>query len=116
MCVNIIKSDEILSYKPELSFEEQIRDSQEVVIDCNIDCPKVAKFLDEVENICRNGKTLPITLYTTDITRLNLFSKTKRLNNELLLNDIVGQLALIHKNTDVKLKELSDICLKGSCG
>ncbi len=115
MCVEIIKLEEQQSYKPELPFVDQIMDSKEILIDCNPDCPKVAKFLDEVEKICRNGQTLPIHIKLADNSNINLFKKTKQLNNDLLINDIIGQTVLIHKNADNKLKELSELCLKGQC-
>jgi hypothetical protein len=116
MCVEIIKSEDQQSYKPELPFDAQISGSQEVLIDCNPDCPKVAKFLDEVEKICKNGQTLPIHIKLANNSDLNLFKKTKQLNNDLLINDIIGQTVLIHKHADIKLKELSELCLKGKCG
>ena len=116
MCVEIIKSECTCSYKPWLPFEEQIKDSKEVFIDCEPTCPKVVKFLDEVEKICRNGQSLPLNIKLSDNLNLKLYSKTKKLNKELLLNDIIGQVALIHKNADDKLKELSELCTKGSCG
>lgn len=116
MCVEIFKSENKQSYKPELPFEDQIYGCQEVLIDCEPNCPKVAKFLDEVEKICRNGQTLPINIKLADNTNFKLFSKTTQLNKELLLNDIITHAVLIHKNADAKLKELSEICTKGNCG
>lgn len=115
MCVEIFKLDVKQSYKPELPFQEQFIGSDEVLIDCDPDCPKVSKFLDEVEKICRNGQSLPIKIKLADNLSFKLFSKTKKLNRELLVNDIIGQAVLLHKNTDVKLKELSEMCLKGEC-
>ena len=115
MCVEIIKAENQESYKPELSFEEQIQGSKEVLIDCEPNCPKVAKFLDEVEKLCRNGQSLPITIKLADNSNIKLFSKTKKLNKELLTNDIIKQAVLLHKNADAKLKELSEMCVKGSC-
>jgi hypothetical protein len=115
MCVEIFKFDSKQSYKPELPFEEQVLDSQEILIDCEPNCPKVVKFLNEVERVCKLGQSLPINIKLANNSNLNLFSKTKKLNEELLLNDIIGQAVLIHKNTDDKLKELSEMCLKGSC-
>lgn len=117
MCVEIFKSEEQHSYKPELPLQEQICGCDEVIIDCtNPKCIKVNKFLDEVEKICKNGQSLPIQLKLADNSNLKLYSKTKKLNKELLLNDIVRQAVLIHKNTDDKLKELFDMCSKGNCG
>lgn len=116
MCVEIFKPESKQPYKPEFPLEDQIRGCKEVLIDCEPNCPKVAKFLDEVEKICKNGQSLPINIKLADNTSFKLFSKTKKLNRELILNDIVGQMALIHKNADTKLKELSEMCLKGSCG
>jgi hypothetical protein len=116
MCVEIIKSEVQQSYKPELPFEEQICGCQEVLIDCEPNCPKVVKFLDEVEKVCKNGQTLPIEIKLANNSNLKLFKKTKELNKDLLLNDIMGQIVLVHKNTDDKLKELSEMCLKDKCG
>lgn len=116
MCVEIFKSEGKSHYQPELSFEEQLKDSKEVLIDCSPNCPRVERFLNEVEKICKNGQSLPITIRLADNSNFKLFSKTKELNRDLFLNDIIGQAALIHKNADTKLKELSEICSKGSCG
>jgi hypothetical protein len=113
MCVEILKSEEKQSYKPELPFEDQVRGSKEVLIDCEPSCPKVAKFLDEIVKICKNGQSLPITIRLADNTNIKLFSKIKKLNKELLFNDIVGKLVLLHKNMDTKLQEISEMCLNG---
>ena len=115
MCVEIFKSDTKQSYKPELPFEEQFIGSKEVLIDCESNCPKVARFLDEIEKICKNGQSLSLQIKLTDNTNFKLYSKTKQLNKDLLLNDIIGHAVLLHKNADDKLKELSEMCLKGSC-
>lgn len=115
MCVEIFGSENKHSYKPELPLSEQICGCQEVLIDCGPNCPKVVKFLDEVEKVYKNGQSLPMQIKLSDNSSLKLFSKIKKLNKELLLNDIIGQAVLIHKNADAKLKELSEMCLKGSC-
>lgn len=116
MCVEIIKPENQQSYRPELPFDIQICGCQEVLIDCGTNCHKVSSFLDEVEKICKSGQSLPITIRLADNTDLKLFKKTKQLNHDLLLNDIVSKAVLIHKNADDKLKELYDMCTKGSCG
>ncbi len=116
MCVEIFKFDAKQSYNAELPFEDQIKDSKEVLIDCSPDCPKVAKFLGEVEKVCKNGQSLPIKIKLADNTNFKLFNKTKKLNTDLLINDIISHAVLLHKDTDAKLKELSEICMKGSCG
>lgn len=116
MCVEIFKPESKQSYKPELPFEEQFDGCQEVLIDCEPNCPKVAKFLDEIDKICKRGRSLPLNIKLANNTSFVLFKKTKQLSHDLLINDIIGQMALIHKNADTKLKELSEMCLKGSCG
>ena len=115
MCVEIIKSEDKQSYRPELPFEQQFVGSEEVLIDCTPECPKVIKFLDEVEKVCKNGQSLPIQIKLANNSNLKLFGKTKKLNEDLLLNDIIRQAVLIHENADSKLRELSEICLKGEC-
>lgn len=115
MCVEILKQENKQSYNPELPFDEQINGSKEVLIDCNPECPKVTKFFKEIEKICKNGQSLPIKIKLADNTAFKLFNKTKKLNKELLINDIIGHAVLLHKDLDTKLKELSELCLKGKC-
>jgi hypothetical protein len=114
MCVEIIKPEHNVSFKPELPLEEQISGSKEVIIDCEPDCPKVIKFLDEVEKACKYGKTLGIKLKMVG-NNLNLFSKTAKLNKELATNDIISKMALIYDRADKGLAEISNMCKKGNC-
>ena len=113
MCVEIFKLDNKQSYKPELPFEEQVVGSKEVLIDCEPNCPKVTHFLDEVEKICKNGQYLPFNIKLADNSNFKLFKKVKKLNKEITTSDIISKMVLFHKNADDKLKELSDMCLKG---
>jgi hypothetical protein len=45
-----------------------------------------------------------------------LWKKNKKLAKDLVLDDIIGRIAVLHKETDDKLKELVEICEKGDCG
>ena len=114
MCVEIIGPESKISFKPELPLEEQIVGSKEVLIDCTPDCPKVVKFLSEVEKACKCGKTLNIKLKMLG-NNLNLFNKTRKLNKEIMNNDIVSKIALLYDRTDRGLEELSNMCRKGKC-
>ena len=115
MCVEIIGPETKFSFKPELPFEEQICGCSEAIIDCaEPNCPKVAKFLDEVEKACKHGKTLNFKLKMFG-NNLNLFNKTRKLNKEIVNNDIVKQIALLYDKADRSLQELSSMCKKGKC-
>ena len=46
---------------------------------------------------------------------LNLFNKTRKLNKEIMNNDIVSKIALLYDRTDRGLEELSNMCRKGKC-
>lgn len=113
MCVDIIKENEILAYDINSSFEEQIKNSKEAVIDCNKEnCPKVFSFLNKMEKFCKDGFSLPIELKVVDNTNIKLFKKIKGLRKSLLLNDIIGQLALTHKKADNELEDILKMCNK----
>lgn len=108
MCVEIVKPEETISYKLELPLEEQICNCSEVLIDCDSNCDKVHKFLDEVEKACQCGKNLAFTIKLENSSDLQLFRKTKRLNKEIAINDIISKVSLLYKKADDKLKEISD--------
>jgi phosphatidylinositol kinase/protein kinase (PI-3 family) len=92
-------------------FEDQIKDCKEVVIDC--DCEKVHKFLDEVENCCSKGKILNFNIKMVNTTNLGVYRKTKQVNKELKINDIINGLVQFHQKADKELEEISNICKKG---
>jgi MoaA/NifB/PqqE/SkfB family radical SAM enzyme len=45
-----------------------------------------------------------------------LYKKNKKLARDLVINDIVGRIVTLHKETDDKLKELEDLCEESDCG
>jgi hypothetical protein len=45
-----------------------------------------------------------------------LWKKNKKLAKDLVLDDIIGRIAVLHKETDDKLKELVEICEESDCG
>ena len=114
MCVKIVKSEEKIPYNVSLPLLDQIKGSKEILIDCEPDCPKVIKLMDELETYCKNGSYLPIKLKMVNSNNLKLFKKTKEINKEFELNDIISLMVQFHKKADDKLKELSQICTKGN--
>jgi hypothetical protein len=108
MCVEIIKPEETVSYRLDLPFQEQVCDSKEVLIDCDTNCEKVQGFLDEVQKACQCGQNIGFKIKLTNLNDLQLFKKTKKLNNDLLVNDIIRHIVDVYNKTDNKLRELSD--------
>jgi hypothetical protein len=50
------------------------------------------------------------------VVNAKLWKKNKKLARDLVVDDIIGRIAVLHKETDDKLKELVEICEKGDCG
>jgi len=112
MCVELVKSETQVSFKPELPLEEQICGCQEAIIDCEPDCPKVLKFLAEVEKACQYGKSLGIKLSLVDTHNFGLFKKVKDLNQAIATSDIIHQIVLFHDKADRRLEEIANMCRK----
>ena len=115
MCVKIVKSKQKVPYNVDLPLDEQLKGSEEILIDCEPDCPKMIKLMDEIENHCKFGQMLPIKLKMVNNNNLQLFKKTRQLNKEIQLNDIIKNMVQLHKAADDGLQELVEICNKGKC-
>lgn len=116
MCVEIIQPQGSVAYNTEQPFKEQVMGSKEVLIDCESTCPRVVKFLDEIEKICKDGTPFPINLKIKHNGNLHLFKKNKQINNDLGVNDIIKGLVQFHKKADDGLREIAEMCSRGKCG
>jgi hypothetical protein len=45
-----------------------------------------------------------------------LWKKNKKLARDLVINDIISKIVILHKDADDKLKELSELCEESDCG
>jgi len=114
MCITIVKTKNEIPYDITRPIEEQIRGSKQVVINYEPNDPSIEHFLNEVERICQNGIACSLNIkviHNNYINGARTSKKSKQLEMELRLNDIVKIMSTSFYNNDKKLEELANLCL-----
>ena len=115
MCIKIFNSTNEVEYDMEKPLEDQVSDSNKIVIDYSPEDPSIDKFVGEVERICKSGVScnLNIEVLTNNILKgAKIKRQTKALEFDLKLNDLIKLMALAQSHVDKKLEEMSELCLK----
>lgn len=115
MCIKIFSSANEVEYDMDKPLEDQVGESNKIVIDYSPEDPSIEKFVDEVERICKNGVTcnLNIEVMTNSILKGGKVKRqTKALEFDLKLNDLIKLMTMTQSHTDKKLEEMSELCLK----
>lgn len=111
MCIKINE----IEYDTSTPLEEQLGDSNQIVIDYHPEDSSIDKFVGEVERICKNGVScnLNIEVLTNNILRGAKVKKhTKALELDLKVNNLIKLMATAQSQADKKLEEMSEMCLK----
>jgi hypothetical protein len=115
MCIKIFNSANEVEYDMDKPLEDQVGQSNKIVIDYSLEDTSIEKFVDEVERICKNGVTcnLNIEVMTNSILKgAKVKRQTKALEFDLKLNDLIKLMTMTQFNADKKLEEMSELCLK----
>jgi hypothetical protein len=115
MCIKIFNSTNESEYDTDRPLEEQVGESDRIVIDYSPEDSSIEKFVGEVERICRNGVScnLNIEVLTNNILKgAKVKRQTRALEFDLKLNDLIKLMATVQSHTDKKLEEMSELCLK----
>lgn len=115
MCIRIIKPGKEIKYDSSRPLEEQLCDSQHVVINYEPRNSDIDRFSDELERLCRVGTSINVSV---DVNYDNYFKGAKakkrigRLLRDLDLNETVKALVTLQAGIDKKLEELANCCHK----
>jgi hypothetical protein len=115
MCIKIFNSTSETEYDSGKPLEEQVGDSNRIVIDYSPEDSSIDKFVGEVERICKNGVScnLNIEVLTNNILKgAKVKRQTRALEFDLKLNDLIKLMATAQSHVDKKLEEMSELCLK----
>lgn len=118
MCIKIVKTKGEIPYDVTKPIEEQVRGSKQVIINYEPNDPSIERFLNEVERVCQTGVSCNLNIKVVHNNYLNgakTAKKSKHLEMELRLNDIVKMMSTSFSNNDKKLEELASICLNRKC-
>lgn len=113
MCVRILGTNSNIKYDSSVPLEEQIKNSEKVVITYEPKDTDITKFIDEVERLCKQGISADIAIEVLHNNHLNgakAKKQMKRLMKDLELNKAVKLLVKMQSNMDNSLEELSNFC------
>jgi hypothetical protein len=115
MCIKIFNSASEAEYDMQRPLEDQVGDSDRIVIDYSPEDSSIEKFVGEVERICKNGIScnLNIEVITNSILKgAKIKRQAKALEFDLKLNDLIKLMTIAQSHADKKLEEMSELCLK----
>ena len=120
MCIKIIKSETSFEFDPNQPLECQLVDAKEVVVDFHPeDKEQIENFVDQVEQIVKNGIGWPVDIKVNPnntLKGLRLERLMKVMTQDLHLNAAIKNLVKMHCTADRKLSELSGLCLERTDG
>ena len=116
MCIVIKKSHEDLEFNPMEPLENQIRNSNQVVIDYDpIYRSTVSSFMEQLDRIVKNGVSCKINIKVNNNHYLDgkkLDRQLKKFSVDLDVNEVVKTLVNNHLETDRRLEEISEMCME----
>jgi hypothetical protein len=114
MCVKIIGTEEV-EFNPTESLEQQMMGAQEIIIDFDPLDEKIDYFVDKIEKMADTGIGCQANIVVNAnncINGMKLERKMEKIKQKLDVNEIIKGLCNFHAETDRKLCELSEMCLK----
>lgn len=111
MCIKIVNASREIPYDASKPLEEQIKGSEQIIVDYEPFDKSMDKFLSEVERFSKTGvdAKLSITVMHNDhIFGFKVKQKLKKANSDITLNEIIKLMVLSHCAADKKLEELAN--------
>jgi len=113
MCIRILGKDSDTKYDSSIPLEQQIKNSEKVVVNYEPKDTDINKFMDEVERLCKQGISTNISVevsHNNHLTGARTKKQMKRLMKDLNLNEAIKLLVTLQSTTDKTLEELSEFC------
>lgn len=110
MCIKIVNASREIPYDASKPLEEQIKGSEQIIVDYEPFDKSMDKFLSEVERFSRTG--IDAKLHITVMHNDNIFGfkvkqKLKKAKSDITLNEIIKLMVLSHCAADKKLEDLA---------
>jgi hypothetical protein len=114
MCVKIIHQTEEQEFNVSQPLELQIKDAKEILVNYDPYDTKIDHFISEIEKMIENGINCNLDIKFNPNNNLEGFRLERyleKLKSELNVNKFIKDLSLFHVNADLKLNEISRMCL-----
>lgn len=116
MCIRIIRSHEEVEFEPTEPLEYQVRGAKEVVISYDPKDNRIQSFMDQMDRIVKSGVGCQMNIRVNSNHTLNSYRFERQIaqaSYDLDLNKAIKILVNAHNETDKKLSEMQQLCLRG---
>ena len=116
MCIRIVRSHEEVEFEPSEPLEYQVRGAKEVVISYDPEDTRIQSFMDQMDRIVKSGVGCQMNIRVNSDHSLSAYRFERQLNEasyDLDLNKAIKILVSTHNETDKKLSEMQQLCLRG---
>lgn len=113
MCIKFLNANSSVKYDSSKSLEEQLKNSQKVVISYEPQDPDMDVFLQEMEKLAKNGVTCNVSFnlsHNNNIAGAKAKKQISRIKKDLNLNEAIKALVNIHSELDKRLESISVFC------
>ncbi len=115
MCIKIVRPEEQKEFNPSEPLERQVEGAKQILVSYDPVDPKIGSFLNEMERLCNSGISCNVEIKVNTNNYLNgirFERKIERIKRKLDVNEVVKAIVNNHLETDRKLNEISEMCLK----
>jgi hypothetical protein len=115
MCIKILNCNSEIKYDSSVPLENQLKNSEKVVINFDPKDPDMDVFLGEMERLVKTGISCNVSLdvkHNNYVGGAKAKKQIKRLRKDLDLNEAIKLLVTIQSELDKKLENISTICQK----
>lgn len=116
MCIKIVRSHEEVEFEPTEPLEYQVRGAKQVVINYDPSSEQIRSFIEQMERIVKTGVGCQMNIKVNSNNSLSGYRFERQMSEaskNLDLNEAVRSLVNTYSETDKKLHEMQQICLKG---
>ena len=116
MCIKIVRSHDQFEFDPSEPLEYQIKGAKQVVIDYSPDDSRIQSFIDQMDRIVKNGVGCQMNIKVNPNNSLKAYQFERRVaeaSRNLEVNEAISMLVRNQSETDKKLHDMQQMCLKG---
>lgn len=111
MCIKIVNASQEIPYDANKPLEEQLKGSEQIVVNYEPFDKSVDKFLAEVERFVKTGIDAHFSIkviHNDHIVGFKVKQQLARARNDITLNEIIKLMVLTHCSVDRKLEDLAN--------
>lgn len=111
MCIKIVNDYEEISYDTSRPLEDQLKGSEQIIVNYEPFDKSVDHFLAEVDRIAKHGIVAKLdikVIHNDHVFGFKVRQQLKKATNDITLNEIIKLMVLSHCSIDRKLEDLAN--------